>query len=399
MRWIGGGVTAPRGFRAAGVSAGIKRRRQPDLALVVADGPAAAAAVFTRNRVQAAPVRISRARVRRGRARAVLINSGCANCLTGPAGWRDALALGRAAARLLGVGERDVLLASTGIIGRRLPVPRMTRALPRAVAGLRRTAHRDAARAMLTTDREPKEAAVALRLQGRTVRIGGMAKGAGMIAPSMATMLAVVTTDAQVPAALLRRLLREAAAATFNRITVDGDMSTNDTVFALASGRAGARLRPGGADTARFARGLRAVCERLAKHIVRDGEGVARTMLVQVAGARTDGDAGRVARRVANSPLVKTMLAGADPNVGRIAAAVGASGARFDPSGLEIFLGRQRVVARGEALRLDKALTRGLLARPEVVLRVHLHAGRGAAGLYGGDLTTEYVRINAGYAT
>ncbi len=399
MKWISGGVTAARGFAASGVSAGIKRSRKPDVALVAAAHRASAAAVFTVNRVQAAPVQISRRRLRTGIAQAVLINSGCANCMTGPEGERDAMRLGREAAQALGVPEPHVLLASTGIIGRRLPVERIARVIPRLVEQLSRANHRSAALAMLTTDRLPKEAAVEVRVQGKTFRIGGMAKGAGMIAPSMATMLCVITTDAVIAPSLLRALLREAVEQTFNRISVDGDMSTNDTVFALAGGASGAVIRRGRPAARAFAEALQAVAGRLAKLIVVDGEGAARLMQVQVQGARTEREAQACARHVAFSPLVKTMLAGADPNVGRVAAAVGASPAWFDPDRLEIFIGAHRLVARGMVLRVAKGIVRTLLTHPEVTVRIDLHAGRATGRMLTCDLTAEYVRINAGYAT
>ena len=398
MKWMEGGVTAAQGFLASGVSAGIKRSRKPDLALVVSETPAIAAAVFTLKRVQAAPVRLSARRVRRGAARAVLLNSGCANCLTGSAGLRDALQLGRSAARAADLNESDVLLASTGLIGRRLPVARMERAVPKLVEGLSRAHHRAAAEAILTTDLKPKEAAVEARIDGRICRVGGMAKGAGMIAPSMATMLCVITTDAAVSAGLLRELLRDVTEETFNRITVDGDMSTNDTVFALANGRSGVMIREGAA-LRMFARMLFEVSAKLATQIVKDGEGASRLMEVQVVGARTDAEARLCARMVANSPLVKTMLAGGDPNVGRIAAAVGASTARFDAEKLELFVGKQRVVARGEIVRIGSGTLRALLTQPRVVVRIDLHAGRAESLMLTCDLTQEYVRINAGYAT
>lgn len=399
MNAVSGGVTAAAGFQAAGVSAGIKRSRKPDLSLVVADAPATAVGVFTTNRVQAAPVRISKTRLRGGTARAVLINSGCANCMTGPAGHRDARTLSRTLAEALGIAEPQVLVASTGLIGRRLPVPRIVRAVPALVGQLSRAHHAAAAQAILTTDVRVKEAAVAAALNGRTCRLGGMAKGAGMIAPSMATMLCVLTTDVAAPAGLLRRLLQQAVARTFNQISVDGDMSTNDTVFLLASGRSGVRLREGSRAAQTFARMLEAVAGRLARAIVQDGEGATRLMAVEVVGARTAADAQACARQVACSPLVKTMLAGGDPNVGRIAGAVGASPARFDPQHLEILIGGQRVVARGTALRLGKAVARQLLTPAEVVVRIHLHAGRASGRMLTCDLTEAYVRINARYST
>ncbi len=399
MRWISGGVTAARGFRAAGVSAGIKRSRKPDLALVVADEPAAAAAVFTRNRVQAAPVQISRARLRGGRARAVLINSGCANCLTGLAGERDVRRISEVLGRALGVRASDILVASTGLIGTRLPLARELRAVPTLARHLDRANHAAAAQAILTTDLRLKEAAVEAEITGRRCRVGGMAKGAGMIAPSMATMLCVVTTDAAVASGLLRRLLREAAAETFNRISVDGDMSTNDTVFALATGRSGVVVRPGSREMAAVRSMLVAVMGRLAESIVRDGEGAMRMMRLKVSGARTPVEAQACARQVAGSPLVKTMLAGGDPNVGRIAAAVGASPARFNPRRLHIDIGGRRLVRGGVATSVPAAIARRLLSRRTVEVRIDLGAGTARGWMLACDLTEEYVRINAGYAS
>lgn len=399
MKWINGGVTAAEGFIASGVSAGIKRGRKLDLALVSAQEPAVAAAVFTSNRVQAAPVLISKARVRSGIAHAVLINSGCANCMTGAAGYRDAVRLGHVVARRLGVPDSQVLIASTGIIGHRLPVERIERAIPRLIAQRSRAHHAEAAQAILTTDLHVKEAAIELVIDGHRCRIGGMVKGSGMIAPSMATMLCVVTTDAVVPPALLRQLLRNAVGQTFNAISVDGDMSTNDTVFALASGRSGALVRPGRPSERRFAHALTALLQRLAELLVADGEGAARIMEVRVTGAKTSRQAQACARQVALSPLVKTMLAGADPNVGRVAAAAGASGAVFDSQRLEMFIGPRRVVAGGVALPLGKAVARRLLRRPKVVVRLELHAGSGEGRMLTCDLTEEYVRINARYST
>jgi glutamate N-acetyltransferase/amino-acid N-acetyltransferase len=274
----------------------------------------------------------------------------------------------------------------------------MVRALPGLVRRLGRERHEAAAHAILTTDLHPKEAAVELSIGGRRCRIGGMAKGAGMIAPSMATMLAVLTTDAAIAPGLLRRLLKDAVERTFNRISIDGDMSTNDTVFALASGCSDVSIRSG-AQARRFGAALQAVCARLAGMLVEDGEGATRTMTVEVAGARTEREALSAARQVACSPLVKTMLAGSDPNVGRIAAAVGAAPIRFDPRRLEIAIGGRRLVARGTALAVPASVLRGLLRQAHVPVLVRLHSGSASATIWTCDLTEEYVRINAGYAT
>lgn len=399
LRWIGGGVTAAPGFSAGGVRAGIKSSRKPDLALVVSDAPATAAAVFTTNRVQAAPVGISKARIRRGSTRAVLINSGCANCLTGPAGTRDALTISRAAAEELQVVERDILVASTGLIGTRLPVAKVIRAIPRLVAQVNRAHHTAAARAILTTDQRTKEAAVTAMINGRAVRVGGMAKGAGMLAPSMATMLCVITTDAAIAPGFLRAILRESTSETFNRISVDGDMSTNDTVFALANARSGVTIRRGAPGAGTFTRMVKAVTGRLATLMVKDGEGASRVMGIQVVGARTSREAQRCARQVAQSPLVKTMLAGGDPNVGRIAGAVGASLVHFHPGKLDIWIGSRQMVSRGAARPVPASVSRTLLMHPATTVRIDLHAGTATGRMLTCDLTEAYVRLNAQYTT
>ncbi len=399
MRFISGGVTAATGFVAAGASAGIKRSRKPDLSLVMAKQPAVCAAVFTRNRVKAPPVLISQQRAKRGIARGVLLNSGCANCMTGEVGFRDARALSRQVAGLAGVAERDVLIASTGIIGRRLPVPRIQRALPALVKRLRKAGHAEAAAGILTTDTMAKEAAVEARINGRLCRLGGMAKGAGMVAPSMATMLCVLTTDVAVEASLLRMLLRDVVEQTFNRISVDGDMSTNDTVFLLASGQSGVRVRQGTPVERTVRQMLFAVSQRLAHLLVKDGEGATRVATIHVQGAKTEQQAHACARQIATSSLVQTMLASGDPNVGRIAAAAGASGAWFNPDKLEIHIGGTPVVAHGVARRIGKELAKRILGTPEVSIEISLHAGRAEAQMLACDLTKEYVHINAHYTT
>ncbi len=402
-RWVAGGVTAAQGFRASGVSAGIKRGRKLDLALVVADEPTVAAGVLTTNRVQAAPVMITRMRLRRGKAQAVLLNSGCANCLTGAAGHHDAMRLGQETAKALKVNEQHVLLASTGLIGSRLPVLKMQRAIPTLVRRLSRTGHRQAAQAILTTDTRVKEVAVADRLGGRLVYLGGMAKGSGMVAPHMATMLCVLTTDVAIEQRLLVQLLRRAVDASFHRITVDDQTSTNDMVVILASGRSGVRVKSGSPEARQFGLLLYLVAQRLAHLLIADGEGATRGVYIGVTGARTPSEAEACARAVAGSLLVKTMLVSGDPNMGRVAAAVGASGARFDPQQLEIRLsGVGAVVRHGAIATFDRALaTRQLRADGPAwpAIDINLHAGRAQAWRLTCDLTEEYVRINAHYST
>lgn len=399
MKWVSGGVTAAKGFKAAGLNSGIKKSRKPDLSLVLSAKPSSAAGVFTKNTVQAAPVLISKKRLKKGKASGVLINSGCANCLTGPAGMRDALLLGELVSDAAGMPDSRLLIGSTGIIGRRIPVNKVKRSIGRLIGRLSDSNHEAAAQAILTTDLRAKEAAVEAVINGRLVRVGGMAKGAGMIAPSMATMLCVLTTDASVSPGLLRKVLQQAVGRSFNRISVDGDMSTNDSVFFLANGASKTAIRPGTRAGSVFIAMVEAVCRKLAFLIVQDGEGAGKLMEIKVAGARNQKDADSCARQIAFSPLVKTMLAGSDPNVGRLAAAAGASNARFNPDHLEIHVSGVKTVSRGVALNLSKAVLRRLLNRPVVPVRVDLHAGNAAAAMWTCDLTAEYVRINAGYAT
>ena len=398
------GVTLPLGFLAAGVEAGIRRSGRKDLALIYSTVPAVAVGVMTTNRIVAAPVTLTRRRLRRGRARAIIANSGNANCCTGSAGLRDARRIARETARLLRLSEAEVLVASTGVIGRRLPVPRLLRALPSLAARLHRGGSRDAARAIMTTDTVIKEAATTVRLGARTARIGAIAKGSGMVQPRMATMLAFITTDAPMTRAVARRALRAACDRTFNRITVDGDTSTNDTVLLLANGLAGGTsIRPGRPAYAAFVTALESVCRALAQRIARDGEGATRLIEVVVDSARTPREAEHVARRVANSPLVKTMVAGGDPNWGRLAAAVGSAGIALSPQRLLIRCegARSGVTAfrRGRVLPTDRATARRLLREPMVRFRIWLGAGRASATIWTCDLTEGYVRINAHYST
>ncbi len=399
MKSIEDGVTAASGFLASGVRAGIKRSRKLDMALVRSDAPAVCAGTLTINQVKAAPVVLSQPRVRGGSAIAVLLNSGCANCMTGPAGLRDAWVLGHELAKRLGCRDEQVLVASTGIIGRRLPVARMRRAIPALVRALSQKGHRQASLGILTTDTVAKEAAVQDRIDGELCTVGGMAKGAGMIAPGMATMLCVITTDAAIDRSLLQSLTRDAVEQSFNRISIDGDMSTNDTVFVLANGRSGVAIRRGSASAARFSSMLAEVMQRLARLIIQDGEGATRVARVEVMGARTDGEALACARQVANSSLVRTMLASGDPNVGRIAAAAGASSARFEQEALEVRIDGHVVVRRGAVVPLSKTLEKRLLAPKQLTIQLNLHAGRGASHMLMCDLTEAYVRLNARYAT
>ncbi|MFW6050718.1 MAG: bifunctional glutamate N-acetyltransferase/amino-acid acetyltransferase ArgJ [Myxococcota bacterium] len=390
------------GFRFAGIAAGIKNGGELDLGLVAADGPVATAAVFTENQVRAAPVELSAARLERGRAQAVLVNSGNANACTGKAGDRAARETTGAVADALGIDPAMVLPASTGVIGEPLPAERIVQAVPRLVAALSPGGAADFARAILTTDRGSKTAhrrvAVA---RNRQATVLGIAKGAGMIHPRMATTLAFVVTDAPMHSSFLRRALRQATDRSFNRVTVDRETSTNDTIVAMASGRVQAEaLRGSGPEARKFMDALAGVLEELAKQVVADGEGAAHLVRVEVVGAPSEEAACKVAERVATSLLVKTALHGCDPNWGRIIAAAGMAGVAFDPSKVEIRFDDVIVARKGLAVgQVAEAAARQVMQRPEYTLRLRIGPGRARGHHYTCDLGHEYVRINADYRT
>ena len=410
-------VTAARGFLAVGGTCGIKPSGKPDLALIVSDRPCAAAAVFTTNRVKGAPVLVSQKHVRSGRARAIVCNSGTSNVATGSQGIADAQTMCRVTAEALNqtdhedIDPRDVLVASTGIIGHRLPMQKVEAGIRRLTQELGRgeEADRAAAQAILTTDLIRKAALKRITLGGKRVTLGGICKGSGMIAPNMATMLAFITTDAAVDAPLLRRGLREATAQTFNRLSVDSDKSTSDSVMVLANGAAG--HPPIEADTPeweRFRAALTEVCQSLSYQLVQDGEGVTRIMRVRVQGAASVRDADRVGRAVVDSPLVKCALHGADPNWGRLAMAAGKSGAKFGKETLSIDIGDLSIYRHGQPTAeglAPSAKLAELMERPEVLIRIDLGQSskdlpQGAeAEWLGCDLSRDYVRINADYTT
>jgi glutamate N-acetyltransferase/amino-acid N-acetyltransferase len=389
------------GFRAAGVRCGIKTRG-PDVALIASDGPAAAAGVFTRSSVPGAPVVVSRAHVRSGRARAIVANAGVSNVAMGARGLRDARAMAALAARAVGCPASDVLVASTGVIGYPLPMDKIERGIRDAAGALAPDGWQAAARAIMTTDLAPKWASARTRIDGRTVTIAGIAKGSGMIEPDMATMLSFLATDAAIAPPLLRRLLRSAADESYNRVTVDGETSTSDTVLLLANGRAGnAVLRDAASAGARlFARALAEVTKELARAIARDGEGATRLVTVRVTGARSAADAARAARRIANSLLVKTALFGGDPNWGRILQTVGAARVAIALARAEVRLGGVVVFKDGRPTG-DAARRRAgrALRAKEVEIACALGAGRHAATVWTCDLSYDYVRINADYTT
>ncbi|MGO8732045.1 MAG: bifunctional glutamate N-acetyltransferase/amino-acid acetyltransferase ArgJ [Terriglobia bacterium] len=405
QKWedVEGNLASARGFRGAAVAAGIKKKRgELDLALLACDAPAATAAgLFTTNLVAAAPVILSRQSLTesRGRCRAVLVNSGNANACTGRKGMQMARESARAAAKLLGLQPAQVLVASTGVIGVPLELGLVTNSLPTLVENLSIENASAVARAIMTTDTFPKSCVLRSEVGGKPVHLAGIAKGSGMIHPRMATLLSFLTTDALIGPHTLQNLLRAAVQVSFNRITVDGDTSTNDTVVALASGAAAIGVRPGNASWAWFLEGLTQLCQTLAKMIARDGEGAKKLVIVEVQGARRPSDAERIARAIANSPLVKTAIAGSDPNWGRIICAAGYSGAIFDPNKVDIRVNDLVLCRDGVDAGFDEASARKELDRKEMTLRLDLHQGRASAHIWTCDLTHDYITINASYRT
>lgn len=392
----------PAGFRFAAVNCGLRKPPNVDLGLILAEEPAATAAVFTRNLVQAAPVQLCREHMKHAATgmRAVIVNTRNANCATGPSGMTASRTTARVVAESLGCAPEQVLVCSTGVIGMKLPVERICRAVPALTKATARTAANfdSFTRAIMTTDTRPKWAAARCRLGGKNVRLLGCAKGAGMIHPNMATMLAYIVTDAAIRRPLLQRALSDVVRTTFNAVTVDGDTSTNDTCVVMASGKAGNRpIGRADADYQRFLAALKHVCHSLALQIVADGEGASRVIEIEVRGAPNDAAAVQVAQTIAHSPLVKTMFAGADPNWGRILAAAGRSGVKFDPSQADIWLSGILTCRRGVEHLFSEREAHKRLLRDAVTVVVDLRAGRGLARVWTCDFTTDYVHINASY--
>jgi len=399
LKRIVGGVNAARGFLSAAAACGIKRTGplRSDLCLVVSEVPASAAGVFTTNLVKAAPVLLSRRHLESGKARAILLNSGNANACTGTPGLRASEQCANAAAVALGIHADQVLVCSTGRIGVQLPLPKILPGIREAASSLKSTpaAALAAAKSIMTSDSVPKQSAYEVKVGSKSFRIGGMAKGAGMISPNMATMLCAITTDAAVPAAFLRKTLGEVVGKTFNCITVDGDCSTNDTVVTLANGLSKVTIRTASEKKA-FAEALQAVCADLARAIVADGEGTSRVIELTVKGAKSEADAHKIGRAIANSQLVKCAWAGSDPNWGRILDAAGYAGAVLDPDKVEIAYDGIKAAKNGMGCQDAKgeARLRKVAAKKEFAVLVDLHLGKGEARLLTTDLTEEYVRLN-----
>ena len=400
---IEGGLATPRGFRAASVASGIKKATGAlDLALIFSELPqTTAAGVFTTNLAAAAPVVLSRRSLQesRGQARAVVINSGNANACTGAEGLSVAEQTAVAAATLLDVAPEQTLVASTGVIGVPLEPRLILNQLPTLKGNLSVENASSLARAIMTTDTTPKSYVLRSRIDGEAVHLAGVAKGSGMIHPRLATLLCFITTDARVGPRMLHYLLRAAVEVSFNRVSVDGDTSTNDSVIAMANGASGVAVRPGNQSRAWFLAGLTHLCQTLARMIARDGEGAKKLVTVEVRGAKSDADAERVARAVANSPLVKTAVAGSDPNWGRIICAAGYSGASFNPEKVDILVNDLFLCRKGVDARFDEATARRELDLKELTLKVDLHAGRGSSRFWTCDLTRDYITINASYRT
>ena len=401
MKQIDGGITAVRGVRAAGVHAGIKAADAKDVALIVTDTPATAAGVFTKNSVTAAPVLVCREHLSDGHAQAVIVNSGNANACTGEVGMANARRMAAATAEQLGIDANFVLVSSTGVIGQQLPMDKIESGIQAAASTLSTEGGADAAEGIMTTDTHPKSVAVEVEVDGVPVKIGGIAKGSGMIAPNMATMLSYLTTDARIDAEVLQTALNRVVDDTYNLLTVDTDRSTNDTVLILATGVAGNAniIATDGEDYEAFCEGLQFVCTELVKMLARDGEGATKLVEVVVKHAKNRDDAESAARAVAESPLVKTAVFANDANWGRIMMAIGKSGAEFDPYQVDVYLADYRLVKNGMDAGYDENKATALFAQDPVRITIDLRAGDTEITMWTCDYSYDYIRINADYRT
>ena len=404
---VNGGVTAPKGFLASGIRAGIKKSGNPDLALLYSETPAVAAGVFTTNAFKASPVKLSIANLRNKTHQAIVVNSGNANCANGRQGDADALAMAGYIAKSMTLGKSEVLVASTGIIGHKFPLRKIEQKAPELISSLSVKGGSDLAEAIMTTDTVKKEIAVKVKLSGEVVKIGGAAKGGGMLHPIMkkagrhATMLGFITTDVAISKAMLEGALAEAADESFNMISVDGDMSTNDSLFIMANGLAGNKMiTQAGKDYQVFLEALRGLCISLAKMLAADGEGETKLVEIKVLGAKTDESAKIIARKISTSNLLKCALFGEDPNWGRVAASAGSAGVDFDPGSTDIYLGPAKVLSGGSSMKtFDKEKVRKYIKGKEVFIKVDLKSGKGSATAWTCDFLKEYVTINSEYST
>ena len=401
MKEIDGGITAVAGIRAAGVHAGIKAADAKDVALIVTDVPATVAGVFTKNSVTAAPVLVCREHLSDGRAQAVIVNSGNANACTGEVGMVNARQMAAATAEQLGIDANLVLVSSTGVIGQQLPMDKIENGIQAAVNALSPEGGADAAEAIMTTDTHPKSVAVEIEIGDTLVRIGGIAKGSGMIAPNMATMLSYLTTDARINTETLQASLNRVVDDTYNLLTVDTDRSTNDTVLILATGQAEKAeiVTANGEDYETFCEGLQFVCTELVKMLARDGEGATKLVEVVVKRAKNRDDAEKAARAVAESPLVKTAVFANDANWGRIMMAIGKSGAEFDPYQVDVWLADYRLVKNGMDAGYNEDKATALFSQDPVRITIDLRAGDTEITMWTCDYSYDYIRINADYRT
>lgn len=398
MNIIDGGVTAPKGFKAAGVACGIKKNNRKDLAIVCSEDTAVASGVFTTNVVKGHSLQVSMEHIKNGFARAIVINSGNANACVGETGYKDAKEMTELTAELLQCDAQDILVNSTGVIGTKLNMPSVRSGIRSAVNVLSSQGGSDAEEAIMTTDLMPKEIAVDIELQGETVRIGGIAKGSGMIHPNMATMIGIITTDANISRSLLDKALKQCVKKTFNRVSVDGDTSVCDSVFVLANGFAdNDAIVKEDYEYSKFVDAMMFVCTYLARLIAKDGEGATKLVEIQVDGAGDESDAYKVVSTVAKSPLVKTAIFGEDANWGRIFTAVGYSGASFDPNLTDIYVGDILVCRNGTAANFDEATAKEILKKKEIVIKINLKKGNVSDRIWTCDFSYDYVKINGSY--
>ena len=394
------GVAYPKGFEAAGVRAGIKKNGNLDVAVIYTEREAAVAGVFTKNLVAAAPVHVSKQVVGTGTAHAIVANAGCANACTGQRGLDDARQMAQIAADELGCRADDVVVASTGLIGSNLPMDKMSAGIRDAVRNLSREGSVDAGNAIVTTDTYSKSCATEIEIDGVQVRFGAIAKGSGMIRPDMATMLCFITTDADIDQKLLQQALSDATEVSFNMVSVDGDMSTNDSVIVLANGAAGnKKIVAPDSDYDKFAATLKSICVELAKQIASDGEGATKFITINVTGANSFADAKKIGMAIANSPLCKTALFGQDPNPGRFICAVGYAGVALNPDDVTIKFGGLTVYDGGLVTKFDADAMRAILSEHDITIDIALGLGNAAATVYTCDLSFGYVKINADYTT
>lgn len=398
MQIIEGGVTAPKGFSAAGVACGLKKNGKKDFAIVSSEGTAAASGVFTTNVVKGHSLQVTMKHIKNGYAQAIIINSGNANACVGEQGYKDAKEMTELTAQLLGCEPDDILVGSTGVIGMPLNMPSVRSGIRGAVAALSSDGGHDAEEAIMTTDTIPKEVAVELEIQGENIRIGGMAKGSGMIHPNMATMIGVITTDLNISRGLLDKALKETVKHTFNRVSVDGDTSVCDMVVVLANGEAdNSGIVKEDAEYEKFLNALNLVCTTLARMIAKDGEGATKLVEITVNGALNEDDAYKAVSAIAKSPLVKTAIFGEDANWGRIITAAGYSGASFDPNLVDIYLGELMVCRNGTALEFDEDKAKKILKSHEVKITVNLKRGNSSDRMWTCDFSYDYVKINGSY--